>query len=214
MLRCAVAEIGRGGVVAAPTDTLYGLLADPRNRSALRLLFRLKGRPENKPILLLLDSLRRLDGIVADKPPAFAVLARRFWPGPLTLVLPATPNVASLVTAGRGTVAVRLPRAPLIRALVRQARCPLTGTSANLSGRAGARSAAEVAAQLGDRLSLILDAGRVRRPVPSTVVDLTGAEAQVLREGCIAARTIECALAAAGLGRAPEPGPRRGGALP
>ena len=193
-LRRAAQVIRCGGIIAAPTDTLYGLLADARDEGALRRLFRLKGRPENKPILLLIDSVKRLDGIVRETPQVFSVLAREFWPGPLTLVLPADPVVSERVTAGTGTVAVRLPRSPLVRALAKYANCALTGTSANRSGRRGARSSEEVSGQLGRGVQLILDSGRVARPLPSTIVDLVSGEPRILREGRIAAWQIERVL--------------------
>ena len=191
--------IRHGKVIAAPTDTLYGLLADARNRKALRQVFRIKGRAESKPVLLLIDSRRQISGIAREIPVAFEVLADAFWPGPLTMVLPARPEIPAIVTAGRDTVAVRLPRSPLVRALARQAGCPLTGTSANLSGRAGARSASEVSAQLGPRLPLLLDAGRVARPVPSTIVDLASGRPRMLREGRIGAADLARVLRRSGI---------------
>ena len=190
----ASAAIRHGEVVAAPTDTLYGLLADASDRRAVRSLFRIKGRPESKPILLLVDSLARLDRVVRWRPRAFRPLTERFWPGPLTLVLPARAEVPNTVTAGTGTVAVRLPRSALVRALGRGANCPLTGTSANRSGRSGGRSADEVVAQLGDRVPLVLDAGRARHAQPSTIVDLVSDEPRILRAGRIGAAEIERAL--------------------
>ncbi len=210
-LRRAAQAIRRGEVIAAPTDTLYGLLADSRDEGALRRLFRLKGRPENKPILLLIDSVQRLDGIVRETPQVFSALAGEFWPGPLTLVLPADPLVSERVTAGTGTVAVRLPRSPLVRALARYANCALTGTSANRSGRLGARSADEVAAQLGRGVPLILDAGRVVRCMPSTIVDLVGGEPRILREGRVSAWQIERALRRAAPTRPPRRDPTASG---
>lgn len=192
--RRAARAIRQGEVVAARTDTLYGLLADAGNETVLRRLFRLKGRPENKPILVLIDSVDRLDGIVRKKPPAFLALASQFWPGPLTLVLPAQPHLPELLTAGTGTVAVRLPRSPLVRGLARLARRALTGTSANRSGIPGARSAEEVAAHFGRRLPLILDSGRVARAEPSTIVDLAAGQPRVLREGRIPAALVLRAL--------------------
>ena len=160
----------------------------------MRDLFRIKGRPESKPILLLIDSLARLERIARWRPKAFGPLAERFWPGPLTLVLPARTEVPDAVTAGTGTVAVRLPRSAMVRALGRAANCPLTGTSANRSGRAGGRSADEVVAQLGDRVPLVLDAGRARHAQPSTIVDLVSDKPRILRAGRIGAIEIERAL--------------------
>ena len=197
VVRQAAREIRRGQVIAAPTDTLYGLLGDARREGALRAIFRAKRRPSSKPILLLVDSLARARQVTRDEPALFSTLAGAFWPGPLTMVLPARGNLPAKVTAGLDTVAVRLPRSPLVRALARRAGCPLTGTSANLSGRPGARSPGEVEAQLGDRLPLILDSGRVARPVPSTILDLASGEPRILREGRIGAAAIKKLLRSA-----------------
>ena len=192
--RAVVAQAARviraGGVAAVPTDTLYGLAADPFNAAAVKKLFRIKRRPENMPILLLVDSLQRMENLVARTPEGFRSLAARFWPGPLTMILPARPGVPCAVTAGSGTVAVRLPRSALIRSLVRLARRPLTGTSANLSGRAGGRSADEADRQLGALLDLLLDAGPAKRALPSTIVDLSGRAPRVVRSGAIPAAAI------------------------
>lgn len=182
--------IRAGGVAAIPTDTLYGLAADPFRAAAVRKLFRIKRRPETMPILLLIDGLQRMEALVEQPPAAFRLLAARFWPGPLTMILPAKPGVPEAVTAGSGTVAVRLPRSALIRSLVRFSGCPLTGTSANLSGRAGGRSADEAARQLGGLLDLLLDAGPVRRPLPSTIVDLSGRAPRIVRSGAVAANAV------------------------
>lgn len=199
IVRRAAETIRRGGVVAAPTDTLYGLLADARRPAAVREVFRIKRRPAHKPVLLLMDSLGRVRRVAHELPDALDAVAAAFWPGPLTVVLPARPDVPRSVTAGLSTVAVRVPRSPLVRALVRQAACPLTGTSANLSGRSGATTAREVFAQLGGRVTMLLDAGRVARPVPSTIVDLSSGTPCLLREGCIGQDAIDRVLLRAGL---------------
>lgn len=193
-IRRASSEIRRGRVVAARTDTLYGLLADASNEAALRRVFRAKGRPESKPILLLVDSEAQLARLASHFPPEFAALARAFWPGPLTMVLPASSRVPSLVTAGSGTVAVRQPASPLVRCLARHGGCALTGTSANRSGRMGARSADEVASQLRFRVPLVLDSGRVGEPEPSTIVDLTAELPRILRQGRVSRADIERTL--------------------
>ena len=193
-LRRAESEIRRGQVVAVRTDTLYGLLADAANEVALRRVFRAKGRPESKPILLLVDSDAQLARLVRCFPPEFSALASAFWPGPLTIVLPAKPTVSTLVTAGTGTVAVRLPNSRLVRSLARLTGCALTGTSANLSGRVGARSADEVVSQLRYRVPLVLDSGRVSKSDPSTIVDLTGGGPRILRPGCVSQAAIESVL--------------------
>lgn len=193
-LRQASSQIRRGQIVAARTDTLYGLLADASNEAAVRRVFRAKGRPESKPILVLVDSRAQLARLVRSFPPEFSVLARAFWPGPLTVVLPASDRASSLVTANTGTVAVRLPDSPLVRSLARHAGRALTGTSANLSGWRGARSADEVVSQLRYRVPLVLDSGRVSKSEPSTIVDLTGDVPRILRRGRVSRAAIERAL--------------------
>lgn len=186
--------IRRGQVIAAPTDTLYGLLADARNEEALRGIFRVKGRPASKPVLLLVHSLSQVQEVARQLPDAFLALAEEFWPGPLTMVLSAREHLPPLVTAGLGTVAVRIPDSPLARGLAEQAECPLTGTSANRSGKPGARSADEVQEQLGTRLPLLLDSGRVDRPEPSTILDLNSGQPRILREGRISSEEIKRTL--------------------
>ena len=186
-MRRAAAAIRGGGVAGIPTDTVYGLAADPFRREAVERLFRLKGRPESKPILLLVESVRQIEGLVSAFPEGFERLAARFWPGPLTMILPAARRVPEWITAGTGTVAVRAPGSVLTRELVRAARVPLTGTSANRSGRPAARTADEVRRQFPRGLALIVDGGRARSAAPSTLVDLTGGELRVVREGAIPA---------------------------
>ena len=186
----AAAAIRGGGVVAIPTDTVYGLAADPFQREAVRRIFRLKGRPESKPILLLVESLRQVEQLTSRIPEAFERMAVRFWPGPLTVILPAAPAVPEWITSGTGTVAVRLPGSILVRELIRAARRPLTGTSANRSGRPAAESAAMVRREFPSWLAMILDTGPARCRIPSTLVDLTGAEPRVVREGAVPAMDL------------------------
>jgi len=185
----AAAAIRARKIIAIPTDTVYGLAADPFQPAAVREIFRLKGRPESKPILLLVNSLRQVEMLTAGLPDAFHSLAARFWPGPLTVILPAAPSVPESITAGTGTVAIRLPGSILVQELIRAAHVPLTGTSANRSGRPPARSAAEVKQQFPSGLSLILDGGPAPSGVPSTLVDLTG-EPRIVREGAIRAMDV------------------------
>lgn len=184
VLRAAAARIRRGEVIATPTDTLYGLAADPFHPASVERIFRIKRRPETHPILLLIDSAAQLESVCEEPPALFHALASEFWPGPLTMILPATSRVPDAVTAGTGTVAVRRPAAPIPRRLARLAGRPLTGTSANLSGRPAARTAGEVATQLGSSLPLILDGGRSPSTSASTIVDLTGAP-RIVRAGVI-----------------------------
>lgn len=179
--------------MAIPTETVYGLAADPFQPAAVEQLFRLKGRPDDKPILLLVDSRSQVEALAARLPRGLEVLAARFWPGPVTVVLPAAAWVPERITAGTGTVAVRMPGSVLTRRLIRAARVPLTGTSANRSGRPPARSAREVCEQFRFGPLAVLDGGPSPTATPSTIVDLTG-EPRILREGVAPAEAILCCL--------------------
>lgn len=189
MIERTARAIRRGSVVAIPTDTLYALAADPFQPAAVASVFRLKERAENKPILLLVRSIEQVEMLAARLPAAFERVAASFWPGPLTIVLPALARVPEQVTAGTGTVAVRMPGEALTRLLIEAARVPLTGTSANRSGQPAARSATEVRQQFPTGLPIILDGGAARSDIPSTLLDLTG-EPKVLREGAARAADV------------------------
>jgi L-threonylcarbamoyladenylate synthase len=173
-----------GGVIGFPTDTAYGLGADAFNIHAVSEIFKLKGRPESKPILLLVDSLE-MTAVIAQPAPLFERVAGAFWPGPLTLVLPAHSRVPEIVTAGTGTVGVRWPVARFATRLVRRFGGPVTATSANVSGQPSCITAAEVRSQLDDRLPLLIDGGELPERTGSTILDLTSDPPAVLREGPI-----------------------------
>lgn len=180
-----------GQVVAIPTDTLYGLAADPFNLSAVDSIFRIKGRPGHKPLLLMVDSVEQAEEITTDLPDSFYKLARRFWPGPLTLVVPASRRMPRKIASDMGKVAIRMPDARIPRGLMKELGSPLTGTSANLAGLESCTNAADVQLQLGDRVPLIIDAGESGIGVPSTIVDLGPSGWKVVREGAIAANDIQ-----------------------
>jgi len=177
--------VSAGGVIAFRTDTFYGLGADPFNVSAVSKIRELKGREENKPILLLLSEASLGDRFIADRSEAFEEVARKFWPGPLTIVGVAVANLPRGITAGTGTVGVRVPADEGVRDLVRTCGGALTATSANPSGREPARSAKEVFDYFGDRVDLIIDGGEVIATEPSTVVDVTTSPPRVIRKGAI-----------------------------
>ena len=177
--------IKRGGVIAYPTETFYGLGVDPENASALRRLFEIKGRQPDQPILLLLPSQENVMDWAALVTPSAQDLMRRFWPGPLTLVFPARGDVLPELTAGSGTIGIRVPGNETTRRLLKSLGMALTGTSANLSGGPSLRTAQEVVETLGDRVDLVLDAGATPGGMPSTVVDVTGDTPRVIREGAV-----------------------------
>jgi len=174
-----------GGVIAFPTDTSYGLGADPFNDAAVRQIFAIKGRPETKPILLLVNSME-MAGRVAALSDRATALAGRFWPGPLTMILPARESVPSVVTAGTGTVGIRWGDAAFAQRLIGAFDRPITATSANRAGMPSTITASEVRKQLGDSIDMIIDGGTLPSRGGSTLLDLTAVPARLLREGPIA----------------------------
>ncbi len=174
-----------GKVVAFPTDTFYGLGADPFNLAAVSEVFRIKRRTAGRPLPLLVASLDQALDLTLDPPQIFFALAEKFWPGPLTLVVSASRRIPLKVTANTGKVGLRWPRAPLAEALVVALARPVTGTSANLHERPACTTAAEVDSQIGDTLPLILDGGPTQGELASTVVDVEGEHARIVRPGMV-----------------------------
>ena len=183
-LERAAELLRHGGLVAYPTDTVYGLAADPRNDEAVRKLFEAKGREPEQSVPLLFASPQDLAYVVADVPDVALGLLREFWPGPLTIVLPKAQRFRSRAVVGE-TVAVRVPDHPVPRELVRLLGAPITGTSANVSGEPEPVTADDVRAQLGDAVDLVIDGGRCAGGRPSTVVDCTVSPPRIVREGAI-----------------------------
>jgi len=183
LLEYAVRMIIAGNVVAFPTDTFYGLGADPFNLAAVSEVFRIKRRTSERPLPLLVASIDQAADLTHDPPQLFFTLAKRFWPGPLTLVVPASRQIPLKVTANTGKVGLRWPHAILATSLIEASGRPLTGTSANLSELPACSTAAEVDRQIGDLLPLILDGGPTQGELASTVLDLTGERVRVLRPG-------------------------------
>ena len=183
--------VSEGGVIAFRTDTFYGLGADPFNAAAVAKIRELKGREEKKPILLLLSDASVADRFIADRSEAFEEVARKFWPGPLTIVGVAVANLPLEITAGTGTVGVRVPADSDVRELVRLCGGALTATSANPSGSEPARSAKEVLTYFADRVDLVIDGGEVTATEPSTVLDVTTLPPHVVREGAISVRDLQ-----------------------
>jgi len=184
-----VGEAGKllaaGQVVALPTETFYALAVHPFQEAALERLFALKERPPGKPVLLLVASLEMLADLVAEVSPAAEALIREFWPGPLTIILPAKPGLPALVTGGTGTVGVRQPRQAATCRLIQGLGHPVTGTSANRSGRPPLTRAPEVDREFGEAVPLIVDTGPCPGGLPSTVVDLSSSRPRLLRPGAV-----------------------------
>lgn len=183
-----------GGLVAVPTDTFYGLAANPFDPEAVRRIFETKGRDPSKPILLLIGGLNMLDPLVREVPLLAQRLIERFWPGPLTLVLKASDRIPDLLTAGTGKIGIRFPKAEFPVRLIDAVGGPITATSANVSGEPSPTSAADVERMLGRAIDLIVDGGPCST-VPSTVLDLTTPSLDVLREGMISVEMLEAAIA-------------------
>lgn len=182
-LDAAAAVLEAGGTVAFPTESFYGLGADALDPEAVARVFRIKGRAESRPVLVLVDSVERALSLVAGAGTDVRALMARHWPGPLTLVLPAGPTVPPAITAGTGTVGVRVPGHPVTLALLRAAGRALTGTSANRSGEPPPSCADEVARQLPGLVDVILDGGPTAGGAGSTVADCTVWPPRILRQG-------------------------------
>ena len=189
--------VRRGGVVAIHTESFYALGAAPLDAAAVCRVRAIKGRVDGKPILVVIADRAQLDPLVAEVTPAASVLIARFWPGPLTIVFPASPLLPEALTAGTGTVGIRQTADPILVRLLRHTG-PLTGTSANRSGQPPTRSAEEVRTSLGPELDLIVDAGPTPGGPPSTIVDASR-PIRLLREGPVSRQQIAAVLALAGM---------------
>lgn len=172
-----------GGVIAYPTETFYGLCVDPFNAEAVEALFRLKGRPPESPVPLIIGDIDMLASAAEVETDAARKLIERFWPGPLTLVLKAKKDLPGRLTAFSGTVGVRLSGSPWARRLSRTLSSPITSTSANPSGKKPPVSAAEVAGYFNGAIGLLIDGGTLEGKKGSTVVDATGEKLRIIREG-------------------------------
>jgi len=191
------AEIIRSGrVIVFPTQCLYGLAADAQNEEAVARIFRIKQRAADKPLLLLIPDRACLEDLINQAlPPAAERLMKAFWPGNLTLLLKAGSGVLPALTAGSGKIGVRLPGHPVALQLVRAVGRPITGTSANISGRPGCRDLKEIPQDLLRRTDLVMDAGPLKGGAGSTVVDLTVTPPAILRAGIVPPEAIQRAIA-------------------
>jgi len=188
----AAEKLRSGEVLGMPTDTFYGLAADPFNLRAVEKVYDIKTRSRHKPLSLLIESVDQAEDLAKELPEEFYALARKFWPGPLTIIVKAGSRLPLKVTANTGNVALRVPNAKIPLAVVTAAAIPVTATSANLSGAAECTSAEQVQSQLHGRINIIVDGGPSPRDVASTIVDLSDETARwrILREGAIPADQI------------------------
>ena len=187
----AADRLRRRGLVAFPTETVYGLGAHALDPAAVRRLFEAKGRPANDPLIVHVDSVDRIGDLVERVPDSATALAARFWPGPLTLVLPRSSRVPDEVTAGLNTVAVRVPSHPIARALLIAAGIPVAAPSANLFSRPSPTRASHVLDDLDGRIDLIIDGGPTEVGVESTVLDLSSAVPTILRPGAVSLEMLK-----------------------
>lgn len=180
----------KGGIIAYPTETFYGLGVDPFNESAVNKLFKLKGRGFDKPISILVKDKNMLLAVVEEIPPAAEKLIKKFWPGPLTIIFKAKKTVPSAITGNTGKIAVRISSNPITQKLLEIIDSPITTTSANSSGKKSPVTAKEVKDYFGDKIDLIIDGGLLSGNLGSTIVDVTEEELKVIREGEIPVQTI------------------------
>ncbi len=186
-----IAILRRGGIVAFPTDTVYGLGASVNRYRAVERIYRVKERPRRMALPLLLADRLQISEVAEPVPPVAWLLADNFFPGALTIVLHKSNSVPDIITAGGLTVAVRIPAHPIPVALADGLGMPLVGTSANLSGKPSVLTADEVHAQFGEKIDLIIDGGRCPGGRESTIVDVTGKTPVVLREGAISGEELK-----------------------
>ena len=184
-LRLAASELSHGRVVAYPTDTLYGLAADPRNADAVDCIYRLKGRASVAPLPLIAADIDQVNACVKESSPLTCRLAEDFWPGPLTLIYDAGATLVPAMLAGGKTVALRIPVHPVAAGIARVFCHPVTATSANRSGGDPLSEASQVAKELPNGLSLILDGGPTTGGLPSTIIDARGSEPVLIRPGIV-----------------------------
>ncbi len=184
-LEVATALLRKGGVVAFPTETYYGLAVDPDCAAAVTKLYRVKNRRENKPLLMLIEKIEQLETVVQEVPLVYWPLINKYWPGPLTLIFQAQKSISKLITGNTGTVGVRISPHPIAQELVRRMEKPITATSANISGLLPARSAQEVFETLGHKIDYIVDGGQTKAGLCSTILSIQKSKLVVLRRGQI-----------------------------
>jgi L-threonylcarbamoyladenylate synthase len=206
MFEDALAALARGEVIVFPTETLYGLGADALNSQAVEKVFQLKGRDRSNPIPVLVADLAMLDMLVVAIPGIAKTLMESFWPGPLTLVLPARSDIPKPLVNANGGIGVRISSQPIATKLVARLRRPLTATSANPSGKEPARTVAEAKGYFSDTIEIFIDGGRLQSRIGSTVVEVLDREIKIIREGEISAAAL-----AQTIGSPPLSSPARGG---
>lgn len=190
MLNNSVELLREGELVAFPTETVYGLGADANNPLAIQKVFQAKGRPADHPVIVHIADPQQLNNWARDIPEAAWILARHFWPGPLTFILYKQPHVSPLITGGQETIGIRIPNHPLTLELLTKFGSGIVGPSANKYGRVSPTTAAHVANDLGNEVAAVLDGGACQVGIESTIIDLTATQPCVMRAGAISAEEI------------------------
>ncbi|MFW0968257.1 MAG: L-threonylcarbamoyladenylate synthase [Thermacetogeniaceae bacterium] len=194
LIKKAAEVINKGGLVAFPTETVYGLGADGLNSEAVNKIFQVKGRPRKNPLILHVSSLEQAKSLSSSWPQAADILAKSFWPGPLTLILPRAEGIPDAVTAGLPTIALRYPSSGIALALIAASGVPIAAPSANLSGRPSPTRPEDVLSDLDGKIDMILDGGPAEVGVESTILSLTEEQPVLLRPGGVTREEIEGAL--------------------
>lgn len=192
-INAAVKLIKQGDVVALPTDTVYGLTADAGNSAAVDKVYQVKGRPENKPLIVLVSSLKQAKGYVKQITPQAKKLAKHFWPGALTIILEKGDKAIDQVTCGQSTIGVRMPNNKIVLKVIKKSNCAVVGPSANTSGKPSPVTAKQVEDDLGSKVPLIIDGGTCLVGQPSTIISLVG-KPTILRAGSVTKEQIEKVL--------------------
>jgi len=186
----AATIIRAGGVVAIPTETYYGLAVNPFNEQALERLFKIKQRPSKKPVLVLIENENRLNDLISEFPISYQKLCNTYWPGPLTLIFPALPHLNPLLTGGTSTIAIRISSSQTATELCRTVDLPITATSANISGKTPASTAAEVMDCLSSEIDMVIDGGRLEAKGSSTIIAEINGKLHIKRQGIIDLSTL------------------------
>jgi len=212
-IKIAAEEIKKGNLVAFPTETVYGLGADVLNEKAVAKIFKAKGRPFNDPLIVHIADVKELNRLSKHVPPVALKLAKVFWPGPLTLVLKKSELVSDIITADLDTVAIRMPADNIALSLIREAQTPIVAPSANIFGRTSPTNAQHVEDDLGGKIEMIIDGGKTKVGVESTVLDITAKPVQVLRAGGVSVEQLKEVIGQVKIGEELERGFRSPGML-
>ena len=186
--------IESGGVIAFPTDTYYGLGADPFNEKGIRRIFEIKSRAYDKPLLVLISAKNQINQLTQDRSQEAELLIKKLWPAPITLIFHAVPKLPSILTSNTGKVGIRLPKNKWTLHLIQTTGCVLTATSANKRGEKNPRTAREVLSSFGNEVDLIIDAGPAPGGKVSTLLDTTISPPSILRHGAISQKTIDSCI--------------------